>query len=59
MDLDLTIPGECVTNGVETTFKKGFAKPMTIVTKNGKLIGCIKGYYDKETYISKLKEIVE
>ena len=59
MDLDLTIPASCTSDNVETSFKRGFAKPMTVVTQNGKLIGCIKGYYDKDTYLNKLKEIME
>ena len=59
MDLDLAIPAKCTTNNQDTSFKNGFPKPMTVVTKSGKLVGCIKGYYDKDTYLSKLKEIME
>ncbi len=59
MNVDLTIPGSCTTQGIETSFKKDFAKPMTLVTKAGKVVGCIKGYYKKDVYLEYLKEILE
>ena len=56
MKLDLTIPAECTMDGKETTMLEGFPKPMTLITQKGKLVGCIKGYVNESTLISKLKE---
>ena len=47
-DLGLDIPGKCVTGGIPTTTKGNFAKPMTLVTKKGKTVDCIKGYVKEE-----------
>ena len=58
-DLDFTIPAKCSIDKVDTSFKSDFAKPLTLVTKNGKLVDCILGYYDYDMYLSKLKEIME
>ena len=30
---------------------------MTIITKSGKMVGCIKGYVVEDVVISKLKEL--
>lgn len=57
MELDLVIPAECTNNGLATSFLSGFPKPMTIITKNGKLEACIKGYYNKDHIVSKFKEL--
>lgn len=56
MKLDLLIPSECVTSGISSSFTKGFAKPMTLITKSGKTVGCIKGYVKREELESKLRE---
>lgn len=56
LDLDFTIPAECTTTGVDTSLVMGFPKPMTLITKSGKLVGCIKGYVVEDTVINKLKE---
>ena len=56
LDLDLTIPASCTTDGKETSLKNGFPKPMTLVTKKGKLVGCIKGYVNEDSLVKKLKE---
>lgn len=57
MDLNLTIPKECTMDNKETTFKNGFPKPMTIITKKGKVVDCIKGYVKEEDLVSKLKKV--
>lgn len=57
MDLDIKIPGECTTSGEATSFLQGFPKPMTIITKKGELVGCIKGYVVKDEVIKKFKEL--
>lgn len=55
IDLDFEIPAKCNTKGEVKTMTEGFAKPMTLITKNGKLVDCIKGYVDEDT----LKETLE
>ncbi|MBR6073352.1 MAG: hypothetical protein IKP76_03420 [Bacilli bacterium] len=59
MDMKITVPAKCNSMEKEQTMSEGYAKPMTIVSKKGKVIGCIKGYYDYATYVEKLKEIME
>jgi hypothetical protein len=36
--------------------KAGFPKPMTIITKKGKFVDCIRGYVNKEEVISVLED---
>lgn len=57
LDLDFTIPGECTLDGNETSLAMGFPKPMTIITKSGKMAACIRGYVVEDVVISKLKEL--
>ena len=59
LNMNIKIPASCNAMDKEQTMAEGYAKPMTIVTKKGKVIGCIKGYYDYNTYIAKLKDIME
>lgn len=47
-DLGLEIPAKCVTNGIATTTAGNFAKPMTLITKKGKTVDCIKGNVKEE-----------
>ena len=54
VDLNLEIPAKCVTNGVATTTSGYFAKPMTLITKNGKTVDCIKGNVKEEELESML-----
>ena len=56
MKLDIPIPAECTTDGKATTTLEGFPKPMTLVTKKGKLVGCVLGYVTEENLIKKLTE---
>lgn len=42
-DLALEIPAKCVSDGVATTTLGKFGKPMTLITKKGKTVDCIKG----------------
>ena len=56
LELDLTIPASCTVDGIETSLKNGFPKPMTLITKKGKLVGCIKGYVSEDYLVGKLKE---
>lgn len=57
MELDLTIPGSCTIDGNPTSLKNGFPKPLTIITKNNKIVGCIKGYVSEKVLENKLKEV--
>jgi hypothetical protein len=59
MDLDLTIPASCTSDNVETSFKRGFAKPMTLVLSKNKVVGCIKGFYEYNEYVYRLNKILE
>lgn len=56
MELNYTIPAECTTTGYSTTMKAGFPKPMTIITKKGEFVDCIRGYVTKDVVVDKLKE---
>lgn len=56
MDLDYTIPGTCTQSGEETTLGSKFDKPLTVITKKGSLVGCIKGYVNEDTLVEKLVE---
>ena len=55
-NINFTIPAKCTTTGEDTQMNRGFAKPMALITQNGELKDCILGYYDYDTYVSKLKE---
>ena len=58
--LNISIPKECTKDKIEDRpLDDGYSKPTTIVSKNGKIIGCIKGYYDYNVYVDKLKAIME
>ncbi len=56
MDLDYEIPAKCNTTGYSTSMKKSFPKPMTIITKNGEFVDCIKGYVTEENVLDMLKQ---
>ena len=56
MDLDFEIPAKCTTTGYSTSMSKSFPKPMTIITKNGKFVDCIRGYVTEDTVLKMLKE---
>lgn len=57
--LNIVVPASCTSSGLDKNIKEGYSKPLTIVSKKGKIIGCIKGYYEYSTYLDKLKEIME
>jgi thiol-disulfide isomerase/thioredoxin len=59
MEMDIAIPAECTTQNVETSFLKGFAKPMTLVLSKNKVVGCIKGFYEYNEYVYRLNKILE
>ena len=43
-------------NDKDTTIKGAFPKPMTIISKSGKEVGCIRGYVTEDVVVEKLKE---
>ena len=57
MDADFTIPASCSSTEKKAKLEPGFGTPLTLFTKNGKVIDCINGYVNKETLISKLETI--
>jgi hypothetical protein len=58
--LNIKVPKECTAERIDDkSLIDGYSKPTTIVSKKGKIIGCIKGYYDYNTYVDKLKGIME
>ena len=57
MNMGLTLPASC-NNGTEKKLSDGFGTPLTIFTKNGKVIDCIStGYMNKTALITKLKTV--
>ena len=56
MDLNFEIPAKCTTTGDSTTMKAAFPKPMTIITKKGEFVDCIKGYVNKEEVLTMLEQ---
>lgn len=57
MDMGLKIPASCSTTGEEVDLQPGFDTPLTLFTKNGKVIDCISGFVDKSTLETKLKTV--
>lgn len=56
MALDFEIPAKCTTTGYSTSMSKSFPKPMTIITKSGEFVDCIRGYVTEEKVLDMLKE---
>ena len=56
MDLNFEIPAKCTTTGESTTMKAAFPKPMTIITRKGKFVDCIKGYVNKDDVLTVLEQ---
>ena len=55
MSLALEIPARCTLTGEDTDTSQSFPKPMTLITKNGKTVDCIRGYVEEDTVVEKLK----
>lgn len=56
MDLGLKIPASC-NDGKEIELQPGFGTPLTLFTKNGKVIDCIDGYVNRQSLITKLQTV--
>ncbi len=56
MDSGLMIPAKC-NSGTEKRLQEGFGTPLTLFTKNGKVIDCIGGYTNKSSLLTQLKTV--
>lgn len=57
IDMGLVLPASC-NNGTEKNLSEGFGTPLTVFTKNGKVIDCISsGYMNKSALITKLQTV--
>lgn len=54
---DLTIPASCTSTGKEQSLSEGFGTPLTLLTKKGKVTGCISGFTNKTNLIKKLQSV--
>lgn len=57
MDMGLKIPASCSDTKKEVDLQPGFGTPLTLFTKNGKVIDCINGYANKATLLTKLQTV--
>lgn len=57
MDSGLKIPAKCSSTGAEVNLQPGFGTPLTLFTKNGKVIDCINGYTNKANLVTQLKTV--
>ena len=53
----LNIPASCTDTKKEEPLSNGFGTPLTLYTKNGKVIDCISGYVDEDNLVKKLKSV--
>ena len=56
MDSGLKIPAKC-NEGKEVELQSGFSTPLTLITKNGKVIDCISGYSNKRNLTTQLETV--
>ena len=57
LNLDLIVPAKCSSDGNEFKLANMSGTPLTIFTKNGKVIDCLGGYVNRDKLITKLKEL--
>ena len=57
INLDLTVPSKCSSDGNSFKLSDGFGTPLTLFTKNGKVIDCISGYVNRKDLIEILKNV--
>jgi len=55
VNMDLTVPAKCSSQGEEFKLSDGFGTPLTILTKKGKIVDCISGYVERARFINVLK----
>lgn len=54
INMDLTVPAKCSSQGSEFKLAEGFGTPLTIFTKDNKVIDCISGYVNRSSLIETL-----
>lgn len=58
MDMGLVLPASCNSDGKDKKLSDGFGTPLTVFTKNGKVIDCVSsGYLNKADLVTKLKTV--
>lgn len=57
MNSGLMIPKACNNQGKDIPLSDGFGTPLTLFTKNGKVIDCISGYVGEDALVAKLKTV--
>ena len=55
INMDLTVPAICNSNGKDFKLSDGFGTPLTIITNKNKVIDCISGYKNRSGLIEVLK----
>lgn len=55
INMNLTVPAKCSSTGSEFKLSDGFGTPLTIITKDNKIIDCISGYVNRSSLIDALK----
>lgn len=53
----LKIPASCTESNKEQLLSESFSTPLTLFTKNGKVIDCLIGYKDADALKAKLKDV--
>ena len=56
VNMNLVVPAKCSSSGNDFKLSDGFGTPLSVFTKNGKIVDCISGYSDRASLIKKLKE---
>lgn len=55
---NMIVPGKCLDSKVDTQMSEvQYGTPLTLFTKNGKVIDCIGGYVNEAELLTKLKEV--
>ncbi len=57
LDSGLKIPAKCSSTNEEVELQSGFGTPLTLFTKNGKVIDCLNGYANKKNLITTLETV--
>ena len=55
INMDLTVPAKCSSTGSEFKLSEGFGTPLTIITKDNKIVDCISGYVNRSSLVETLK----
>lgn len=55
---NMIVPGKCLDSNKDTQMSEAqYGTPLTLFTKNGKVIDCIGGYVNESELVTKLKEV--